>query len=261
VIGVLAAEGEQSLPWPPSVEDFFLPAIAGPWVTKFTLFIWVSVALIILLFMFAYRSPKLVPTKGQWLAESVYGFVREGVAKDIIGHEGVRFAPYLASLFVFILVNNLWGIIPGVQLSTNAHIAFPALLAILSYIIFNYVGIRRHGFVKYVKNQLVPGGAPLWLLPLLVPIEFLSTFIMRPLTLALRLFANMFAGHIILLVFTLGGFVLLASDNFFIQSISVFSWLMAIVMTIFELLVALLQAYVFILLTSVYVEGALAEEH
>lgn len=259
MVRTVAAE----LPWPPSVEDIFPPPIAGPenWFTKFTLFVWIAVALIIVLFLFAYRKPKLVPTKSQWLAESVYGFVRDGVAKDIIGHEGIRFAPYLASLFLFILFNNVWGIVPGVQLSPNAHVAFPAFLAVLSYIIFNYVGIKKFGFRKYVLNQLIPPGTPWGLLPLLIPIEFASTFILRPLTLALRLFANVFAGHIILLVFTLGGFVLFASDNFLLKGVSFVSWAFAIVLTLFELMVAVLQAYVFILLTSVYVQGALAEEH
>jgi F-type H+-transporting ATPase subunit a len=253
----------QDLPWPPSVDDFYLPPIAGPdhWFTKFTLFVWIATALIIVLFLLAYRNPKLVPTKGQWLAESVYGFVRDGVAKDIIGQEGIRFAPYLASLFLFILFNNLWGIIPGVQMSTNSHIAFPAFLAVLTYIIFNYVGVKKHGFQKYIVNQLVPPGTPWWLLPLLVPIEFASTFILRPVTLALRLFANMFAGHIILLVFTIGGFILFNSDNFALKGVSFVSWAFAVVLTLFELLVAVLQAYVFILLTAVYVQGAVADEH
>jgi F-type H+-transporting ATPase subunit a len=145
-------------------------------------------------------------------------------------------------------------------LATTAHIAFPAVLAILSYVIFNYVGIKKHGLVKYLKTQLVPP-APLWLLPLLIPLEFLSVFLLRPFTLAVRLFANMFAGHVILLVFTLGGFVLMASNNFLFKGFALGSWVMTIVMTIFEVLVALLQAYVFALLTAVYIEGALAEEH
>jgi F-type H+-transporting ATPase subunit a len=251
------------LPWPPSVDDFLLPPIAGPehWFTKFTLFVWVSVALIIVLFLLAYRNPKLVPTKGQWLAESMYGFVRDGIAKDMIGQAGLRFAPYLASLFLFVLFNNIWGIVPGVQLSPNSHIAFPAFLAVLTYVIFNYIGIRRFGFRKYVVNQLVPPGTPWWLLPLLVPIEFASTFILRPLTLALRLFANMFAGHVILLVFTLGGFLLFASDNWALKGISFVSWAFAVVLTLFELMVAVLQAYVFTLLTAFYVQTSLAEEH
>jgi F-type H+-transporting ATPase subunit a len=255
--------GEGNLPWPPSVGDFYLPPIvhgAGPWLTKYTLFVWIAVALIILYFVLSYRSPKLVPTKNQWMAESMYGFVRNSISKDIIGHEGIRFAPYLTSLFLFVMINNLWGIIPGVQLATTAHIAFPAVLAILSYVIFNYVGIKKHGLVKYLKTQLVPP-APLWLLPLLIPLEFLSVFLLRPFTLAVRLFANMFAGHVILLVFTLGGFVLMASNNFLFKGFALGSWVMTIVMTIFEVLVALLQAYVFALLTAVYIEGALAEEH
>jgi F-type H+-transporting ATPase subunit a len=251
------------VPWPPSVDDIFLPPIAGPdhWFTKFTLFVWIAVAITIIFFLVAYRNPKLVPTKTQWLAESTYGFVRDGIAKDIIGAEGIRFAPYLASLFLFIAFNNLWGVIPGVQISPNTHIAFPVFLAIISYLMFIYVGVRRFGFVKYVKNQLIPPGAPWWLLPLVIPLEFASTFVFRPLTLALRLFANMFAGHVILLVFTLGGFVLLGSDNFALAGVSVVSWAIAVLMTIFELLVALLQAYVFVLLTSVYVQTSIAEEH
>jgi F-type H+-transporting ATPase subunit a len=255
---------EGSLPWPPSVEDFFTPSIVengGPWLTKFTLFVWVSTALLIIFFLVAYRSPKMVPTKVQWLAESMYGFVRTQVAQDVIGHEGLRFAPYLTSLFIFILFNNLWGVLPGVQISPNAHIAFPAMLAILTYLLFNYVGIRKHGFLKYLKTQLIPPGAPVWLYPLLIPLEALQVFILRPFTLAVRLFANMFAGHVILLVFTLGGFVLFASDNFVIKTFGVASWAFSIVMTLFEVLVALLQAYVFALLTAVYLEGSLAEEH
>jgi len=193
--------------------------------------------------------------------ESTYGFVRDGVAKEIIGAEGVRFAPYLTSLFLFVLVNNLWGLIPGVQISPNSHIAFPAVLAVLTYVLFNAVGIKKFGFSAYVKGQLIPPGVPWWILPLLIPMEFLSTFILRPLTLSIRLFANMFAGHIILLIFTLGGFVLMASDNFAFKGISLVSWVVAIVMTFFELMVAALQAYVFALLTAVYVQTSLAEEH
>jgi F-type H+-transporting ATPase subunit a len=147
-----------------------------------------------------------------------------------------------------------------VQISPNAHIAFPAFLAVITYILFNWVGIKKHGFWKYLKTQLFPP-APWPLYIILVPLEFLSTFIFRPITLSVRLFANMFAGHIILLVFTLGGFVLLASDNFFIKALAPFSWGFTIAMTIFEVLVAVLQAYVFALLTAVYLQTSLAEEH
>jgi F-type H+-transporting ATPase subunit a len=263
VIGQAAAFAAEELPWPPSVEDIFLPSVvegAYPWLTKFTLMVWLGVALAVIFFLVTYRSPKMVPGKGQWLAESIYSFIRDGVGRDVIGKEGLKFAPYLTSLFVFILVLNTFGIIPLLQISPNAHIAFPVVLAVLSYVIFNYVGIRKHGAGKYLKMNLFPD-APAAMYPLLVPIEFFSTFILRPVTLALRLFANMFAGHMLLLVFTIGGFVLLGASNVAIQSVSAISFAMAILLTLFEVVVALLQAYVFTILTASYIQGALAEEH
>jgi F-type H+-transporting ATPase subunit a len=177
----------------------------------------------------------------------------------MIGKEGLRFAPYLTTLFVFILVNNFFAILPFFQISPMSHFAFPATLAVISYILFNYVGIRKFGVVKYFKNALVPP-APWYILPLLVPIEFISTFLIRPFSLSVRLFANMFAGHMLLLVFTLGGFALI-NANGLLAPISILSWLLTIAITFLEFLVVILQAYVFTVLTASYVQGALAEEH
>jgi F-type H+-transporting ATPase subunit a len=185
--------------------------------------------------------------------------VRNNIVVDMLGHSGVRFAPYLTTLFCFIFLNNLWGIVPGVQLSPNSHIAFPAVLALISYILFNYVGIKKHGFLKYMKYSLLPP-APWFILPLLFIIELVSTFLFRPFTLALRLFANMFAGHLILLVFTLGGFALL-NANALLAPVSIVSWLMTIALTFLEAVIIVLQAYVFVVLTTSYMQGALAEEH
>jgi F-type H+-transporting ATPase subunit a len=253
----------QEVHFPPEVEEsFFLPAIiegAGPWLTKVTLLVWLAVALLIIYFLWAYRAPRLVPTKRQWIAESIYGFARKNIALDLIGREGVRFAPYFTVLFCFILLTNLFGIIPGIQLSPNSHIAFPVVLAAISYVLFIAVGIRKHGFLRYLKVQLVPS-APWFVLPILIPIEFFSNLIVRPVTLALRLFANMFAGHMILLVFTLGGFAML-NANLLLAPISLVSWLMTILLTGLEALIAILQAYIFVILTASYVQGALAEEH
>jgi F-type H+-transporting ATPase subunit a len=251
------------VPFPPSVNEFFPDPIASglpEWLTKYPLLIWLATAIIIVFFLVAYRKPKLVPTRTQWIAESVYGFVRKNIAEDMIGPEAARFAPYLATLFSFILVTNFFGVIPFIQISPNAHIAFPATLAVLSWVIYNYVGIRKHGFVKYMKISIVPP-APWFMLWLLVPIEFFTTLLVRPFTLALRLFANMFAGHMILLVFTLGGFALANANAVFLRPISVLSWVMVIAMTGLEVLVAALQAYVFTLLTASYISGSLAESH
>lgn len=250
--------------FPPSVEDFFPPSIApfggtNPWFTRITLMLWIATAAIIIFFLVAYRNPKMVPTKLQWIAESIYGFGRNGIGTEMIGPEGLRFASYLTTLFVFILVNNFFAILPFFQISPNSHFAFPVTLAVLSYILFNYVGIRRHGFVKYLKSALVPP-APWYILPLLVPIEFISTFLIRPFSLSVRLFANMFAGHMLLLVFTLGGFAMISANLGFIP-FSIVSWLLTIAITFLEFLVIILQAYVFTVLTASYVQGALAEEH
>ena len=258
---VLAAD----VPFPPSVEDFYLPSILpwgehdNYWFTKITALVWLTTALIIIFFLVTYRKPQLVPTKKQWLAESVYGFVRNNIAVEMIGPAGVRFAPYLTTLFTFILLNNFWGIVPLVQISPNSHIAFPAMLAAVSYVMFIWVGIRHHGFVKYMKVSLIPP-APWFILPLLIPIEFFSNFLVRPFSLAVRLFANMFAGHMLLLVFTLGGFAMLNANAWFLP-FSLLSWVLTIALTFLEFLVICLQAYVFTVLTASYVQGALADEH
>jgi F-type H+-transporting ATPase subunit a len=257
---VLAA----GVPFPPSVEDFYLPSIApwgshaSYWFTKITALVWIGVALLIIFFLAAYRKPQLVPTKKQWLAESIYGFVRNSIAVDMIGKEGVRFAPYLTTLFSFILVTNLWGIVPLAQISPNSHIAFPMMLAVISYVMFIYVGFRKHG-IRYLKLALVPP-APWFILPILVPIEFFSNFIVRPFSLAVRLFANMFAGHMLLLVFTLGGFVMI-SANLWLLPVSILSWAMTIALTFLDFAVIVLQAYVFTVLTASYIQGSLAEAH
>ena len=251
------------VPFPPTVEDFYLPSIApwgghDVWFTKITLLVWLSVAVLIIFFMVAYRSPKLVPDKKQWLAESIYGFVRNNIAVEMIGKEGVRFAPYLASLFSFIFVMNLWGIVPLGQISPNSHIAFPAIFAAISYVMFIYLGFKKHG-AGYIKHALVPP-APWFILPILVPIEFFSNFIVRPFSLAVRLFANMFAGHMLLLVFTLGGFAMI-NANALLAPISVLSWVMTVALTFLDFAVIALQAYVFTVLTASYIQGSLAESH
>jgi F-type H+-transporting ATPase subunit a len=253
-----------SIPWPPSVDEFFPPDLFGgnnPLLTKFALLLWLAVALIIIFYLVAYRKPQIVPGKMQWIAESIYGFNRDDIAHDVIGHEGVKFAPYLATLFSFIAVTNIFAIIPGIQISPNSHIAFPATLAIITWFLYMYWGVRKHGFGKFVKQSLIPPDVPWWLLPLLIVIEFAQVVLLRPVTLALRLFANMFAGHIVLLVFTLGGFLIAGASNWFVKPISLVSWALAILITFLEALVCLLQAYVFVMLTSSYLQTSLSEEH
>jgi F-type H+-transporting ATPase subunit a len=248
------------VPWPPSVDEFFPPGVGGSvWVTKFSIMVWIAVAVTIVFFLVTQRNPKIVPTRAQWFGESIYSFVRKGIGEEVIGREGIRFAPYLTALLVFISFVDIFAVIPGFQISPSSHIAFPAVLAILSFLIYWYQGAKKHGFWNYVKTSvLLP--APWWVQPILIPIELFQILLIRPVTLAVRLFANLFAGHLILLVFTLGGFLLFGAGGFLAVG-GVVSWGMAIVMTLFEAFVALLQAYVFVLLTASYIQSALAEEH
>jgi F-type H+-transporting ATPase subunit a len=251
----------------PSTDSFiFKPFVKWEWfgvhfeINKLTILIWIGIAAIAAFFLYATRRVTLVPSKAQWMAEETYGFVRNGIGEEVIGHDGVRFAPYLATLFVFVLVTNLFGIIPFAQISPNSHIAYPAFLAIISWIIYNWLGIRKHGFIGYFKDIMFPPGIPWPIYIILAPIEFISTVLVRPVTLAVRLFANMFAGHLILLVFTLGGIYLLSVHNFS-KIFSIPAFIMAIALTFLEVIVQVLQAYVFTVLTASYIQGALAEEH
>ena len=134
-------------------------------------------------------------------------------------------------------------------------------LAGLSWVIYNAVGIRKHGFLGYLKLQTVPSGVSKAILPLLIPLEFFSNIIVRPVTLALRLFANMFAGHILLVLFSTGGLYLLTEVGGLTGAVGILAWVLAILVAFLELLVQFLQAYVFVLLNAMYISGALADEH
>jgi F-type H+-transporting ATPase subunit a len=266
---ILAAECPPDDPGfcPPSVLEFFPKPLAtfdlfGVHfaITRITVILWIATGLMVWFFVSATRNMQLVPTKRQWVAESGYSVIRDGVARETIGTEGIRFAPYLASLFFFILINNIMGIIPFAQIPPTGRFAFPVVLATITYVLFNYIGIRQQGLGPYLKNNLFPPGVPKPLYLLITPIEFASTFIFRPFTLSVRLFANMLAGHLLLAIFALGTVYLFTVGNFSVIFAPV-SFAMSVVMTFFELLVQVLQAYVFVVLTSAYIAGAMAEEH
>ena len=255
-----SAEGEGFVP--PSSNDFQLPPIFGDnvYTTKPILLVFLSVILISTFFILSARKAAVVPSKFQFAGESVYSFVRENLAKEVIGHDFMRFVPYLFTLFTFILVNNLFGIIPLIQFPTMSHVSFPYILALSTYLVFHYVGVRKQGAFKYFKEILFMPGVPKAAYILITPLEILTFFVVRPLTLSLRLFANMFAGHLLLLVFILGG------EHLFqgvigLKLISPFAFSIGIVLTFFEFMVQCLQAYIFTLLAALYIAGALADEH
>lgn len=248
---------------PPGPRDFEFPPVFGDgtFVTKPMLIIVAGTALIALLFWLAARRAATVPGKMQYAGEQVYDFVRNGIARDAIGPEHFRkFVPYLVTVFVFIAVLNISGIIPFVQFPATSKIAIPLFLAVISWVIYNVVGIRRLGFFGYFRQMMFPPGIPWPVYILLAPIEFFSTFVIRPITLTLRLALNMFAGHLVLLLCILGGEYLLDQGGTG-WIVSPFLFAGGIVMTFFEGFIQLLQAYVFTLLSALYIAGVLVDEH
>lgn len=215
--------------------------------------------LIIVFYWAAFRSPKLVPTKMQSIGESAYLFVRDQISRETMGKEGDKYMPFLLSLFSFVLLMNVMGIIPLLQFPVTAMFVFPVSLAIMVWITYMFMGFKYQGGA-FIKNMCVPKGVPLWVLVILAPIEFLSNIFIRPFTLAIRLFANMFAGHLLLTVFIVAAFYLASFSIIGILG-SAASFVMVVIMTGFEFAIELLQAYIFTLLTASYMAGSLHNEH
>jgi F-type H+-transporting ATPase subunit a len=252
---------------PPTTKDFvyrcFGPSLEVGGITICLNFIFFLIILGLLLyiglFFFGLRRTTVVPGKLQSLVELGIEFVRDNVARPMIGPEGDRFLPLLATLFFAILFWNIFEVAPAINFSSNSRIAFPIIMALVAWVTYNAVGISRHGFVGYMKLVLLPAGAPLWLYPLLVPIEFFTVIIIRPITLSVRLWANLLAGHFLLAVFFLGTIALLQGG--FLAVVAPFSFAIAIVLVAFEIFVSVLQAFIFAILTASYIGGAMAEEH
>ncbi|MCW0215275.1 MAG: F0F1 ATP synthase subunit A [Pseudonocardia sp.] len=245
----------------PGVEDFQLPPIFGP-VTKPVLELVLAAIIVVVLFRLAVRKPQLVPGKMQFMGESFHGIVRNSIAKDMIGKAFLGYVPFLTALFAFILVNNLFGIIPFIQFPTFAHPGVPYALALVVWVVYTWVGIRHHGLGGYIRISTWPPDVPWWVRIILTPIEFLSNIILRPVTLSLRLFGNMFAGHLLLLLFILGGeYMLFTADSILLKILSPFAFLMGIVFTFFEAFIQVVQAYIFVMLTASYIGTVLADDH
>ena len=254
--GSFEAPGPSIFELPPAFE------VAGVGITKPMLLVVLSAVLVGAFFWRASAGRAVVPGKLQFAGEGAYSFVRNTVARDIIGsHDFLRFTPYLAALFFFILTNNLFSSIPFIQFPTFSRAGMAYGLAGLSWVIYNAVGVHKHGLLGYLKLQTVPSGVSAVMLPLLVPLEFFSNIVVRPVTLALRLFCNMFAGHILLVLFSTGGLYLIQEQGVIGMIAGPLSWALAIAVAFLELLVQFLQAYVFVLLNAMYISGALADEH
>jgi len=217
--------------------------------------------LLIAIFWAAFRRPQIVPQGIQNVAELGYLFIRDDIARNIIGKKGDKYVPLLFSLFFFIWFFNLSSVIPFAQFPVTSRFGYPAVLAAIVYVTWVGVGIRTHGLGGFFRAQ-IPTGLPKAIYPLIIPIEYASNLIVRPFTHSVRLFANMFAGHLLIALFAI------TTWHFIVQNPTVLGFgvgiigaVMTVVMTAFELLIQALQAFIFTLLAASYIGGALEESH
>jgi F-type H+-transporting ATPase subunit a len=247
------------------LELFELPKIFGP-VNRTIILMFVAALIVIVLLEVTYRRPKLIPSKFQLAVDSIVGVVRDEIAIGVIGPEGIKYFPYLLSIFMFIVVGNLFEVTPLVNFPLASRMAIPAFLAIVTWIIFLIVGIAKQG-IGYFTHLIWPPGVPVALKPVIGLIELVSTIVVRPFSLAVRLFANMVAGHTMLSLLLGTSIVFLThiGDIGFMKGgvvgLAWFIFGMAIFML--EILVAVLQAYIFTLLSAVYIESSMGshDEH
>jgi F-type H+-transporting ATPase subunit a len=262
IASVLAAEFH-----PPTTKDFVFDCyfsfdlVGIEFCFNFIIALVVAAVLVYLgLFFFAFRKPRVVPGKLQAMMESGVGFVREQISLPMLGPAADTFLPLLTTFFFFILFMNIFEVAPLVNFSATSRIAIPLGLAIVSWVTYNGVGIAKHGFFGYLKFTCYIPAAPWWIQPLMIPIEFISNIVIRPITLTIRLAANFVAGHFLLALAFLGTEFFLLNGGLSYLGLVV-SFPMSVVLVAFEVFVALLQAFIFAVLSASYIGGAMAEEH
>ncbi|TMR07034.1 F0F1 ATP synthase subunit A [Nonomuraea turkmeniaca] len=242
----------------------FSPIIPGgpEWLTKPVLIALLSAIVVMALCWAWFAKPKLVPRGWQNLGEYVYVFVREQIAKPNLGKDSDRWMGFLLTIFLTVLVWNLMGVIPLIQFPLAAHIAFPLVLALTVYGVKVYLGVRHHGVRGYLRGIVHLEGLPGWAYGLYAPMILAEVFITSLFTHFIRLFANMFAGHIILAFFSSVGFWFLFERLTPLGvGLGVLGVLMTVVMTAFELLIQFLQAYLFAMLAGMFVASGLRGAH
>jgi F-type H+-transporting ATPase subunit a len=239
--------------WESAKHSWVIPLHIGPIdvsINKAVWFLWIGAAITFLILFIGSRMLKDRPSTYQVIVEEIYGFGRNLGGQ--VGEEGRKWFPYTLSIFVFLLVLNLIGLFPN-SYPVTSNISFTLTLAVLTFILTQYEGFRRNGPVRYLKS-FVPPGLPFK--PIMVPfmwfVEVLQEFT-KPLTLGLRLYANILAGHLIIFVFL--SFIL-----YFGTFMAVISVPAAVIFFAFEIFVAVLQAYIFAILTQVYIELAMFRE-
>jgi F-type H+-transporting ATPase subunit a len=211
------------------------------------------------LFLAGSRKDSIVPRGLQNVVEAMIDFVKNQIVLPVMGSQGLHFLPYLTTLFFFIFAMNIFEVIPGVNFPATSRFGIPIALAFFSWVLYVQQGIKHQGAVRYFKDIAFPPGVPWYMMFLLTPIEIISTLIVRPCTLAVRLVANMIAGHLMLAVFFLGTAYLFGRGLTF--GFGILAFAMSVALVGFEIFVAGLQAFIFTILTAVYLAGSREPAH
>ena len=252
---------------PTDVKDWFefkepLFSIGPINFTRVSFLMILAAAVAVALLYFGLRRNRPVPTKFEAAIQSLVEFVRDGIARDVIGPEGAKYVPYLLSIFMLILVGNLFEVTPFINFPITARMALPFFLSLITYFIFVIVGFSKNG-IHYLTDVAWPKSVPIGLRWLVGLIEVVSTFLLRPITLAIRLFANLVAGHLMLTLLLGSGvaFVLAVGDIGLKAGIGVIWFAVGMIFFAFEMFVAILQAYIFTLLSAVYIQASVHPQH
>ncbi|MFD0705491.1 F0F1 ATP synthase subunit A [Alloscardovia venturai] len=263
-LSVLASENEPELP---SLEDFLPPEIlfAGtPFAMNRIIFVRciATVAILLILGITAARAKVMKPSKWQLAIEWLIEFVQNQIVYPIMGElKGKRYLPMITTMFLSILVFNLCGVIPGANIAATATVMMPLAFALWTMAQYWIAGIRAHGIWGYLKEELFPAGVPWPVYILLTPIKLLEIVIIQPFSLTLRLFANMISGHLLVaIMLAMTDFYLLKTPSMGLHFVGPLWFIGGFALTGFEMFVAALQAFIFSILTCVYINQSLGEE-
>lgn len=229
-------------------------------VNKVVILMWLTVIVVFGFFFAASRKQALVPAGSQNLAEVFVDFIRNDIIMQTMGKAGLGWTTYLSTLFAFVFVANIWEIIPIAQMPINARFAVPLFLTLITWVAYIVVGLKHQGGIGYFKSMMFPPGVPKALYILVTPIELVSTILVRPISLSLRLFANMLAGHLLLVTFALLTHNLVTNLSF-ASPLGIVTFALLVALMGFEVLVAVLQAFIFTILTAVYLQTSMSHEH
>lgn len=243
----------------PSITDFFPPAILFEGTifefNRIMMVRLISAVTIALLFMWMTRRMTLVPSRKQSLAELSVGVVRDAIAINVLGEKkGRQYATLLTVIFWTVLAMNITGVIPGLNIAGSSVVGVPLVMALVAWVGFIYAGVKEQGGLHFLKASLFPPGVPWPIYFILAPIEFISTFLLRPVTLTIRLLANMISGHFVLVLCFAGTNYLLLEASAALKPLGLLTLVAAVIFTLFEIFIAALQAFIFTLLTSVYIQ-------